>query len=68
MLALVQATLNGREYTHYACKQRSEADRLAAILCERRPHLLPITVVDWQPTPEQERRISVYADESPGPK
>lgn len=68
MLYLVQATLHGREYTHYTCRERVNADRLAGVLAAKRPELQPIQVVEWMPTAEQLSRISRYADESQGPK
>ena len=68
MLYLVQATMGGREYTHYTCREHHNAERLARVLAERRPHLTPISVVEWEPTPEQLARVSRFADESTGPK
>jgi hypothetical protein len=68
ILHLVQATMHGREYTHYTCRTRTAADRLALVLAEKRPNLAPISVVEWEPTPEQAARIHRFADDSPGPK
>lgn len=67
-LYLVQAHLNGSEYTHYTCRERANADRLAVVLADRRPEVKPTFVVEWEPTPEQLARIYRYADESDGPK
>jgi hypothetical protein len=68
MLYLVQATMrNGREYTHYTCRERANAERLAVILADRRPDLTPVSVVEWEPTPEQLARIYRFADNSEGP-
>jgi hypothetical protein len=56
-----------REYTHYICERRENADRLAAILDEKRPNLRPIYVVEHDPTPDQLRRGVRFADNSKGP-
>jgi len=68
MLYLVQAMMSGREYTHYTCRMRENAERLAKLLAQKRPQLIPIRVVEWEPTPDQLSRIHRYADDSTGPK
>lgn len=44
---LVQATLNGREYTHYTCETELDAETKATLLGAQYPELMPIRVVGF---------------------
>jgi hypothetical protein len=61
-------TAHTHEYTHYICRQRHNAERLALVLTQKRPDLLPVRVVEWQLDPKRLTRGVRFADDCEGPR